>query len=61
MIRAYNFESTTYRIYFLICIIFTFFHSFGKHSFSKLCLKSKNKGSDIEEAYNFNMQIEIPS
>ena len=39
MIRAYNFESTTYRIFF----------------------KSKNKSFDIEEAYNFNMRMEIPS
>ena len=49
MIRVYNFES------------FAFFHSFGKHSFSKLCLKSKNKGFDIEEAHSFNMRMEIPS
>ena len=38
-----------------------FFLSLGKHSFSKLCLKSRGNGLDIEEAHNFNMKLEIPS
>ena len=53
MMRVYNFESTAYRLFLWLGTIFAFFNLFEKHSFSKLCLKSKNKSLDIEEARNF--------
>ena len=61
MIRFCNFESIAYRLFLGVGTIFAFFHSFGKYSFSKLCLKSKNKGFGIKEAHRFNMRMEIPS
>ena len=45
MIRVCNFKSTCYCFFFYV------------FTFSKLCLQSRNKGFDTEEAHNFNMHI----
>ena len=60
MIWPYNFESTAYH-HFVNWHNISFLPFVVKHSFSKLCLTSKNKGFDIKEAHSFNMPMEIPS
>ena len=60
MILVGHFWSIAYNFLWTGTVL-AFFHSLGKHSFSKQFLKRVYKGFAIEEAHNFTIRIDISS